>query len=160
MIQSRPKPSTFFALGIIVLAQIGGLIYILNHFATKRTFSVIIYLIVTVFLTLIIVLLLVKMMAAYKFIAIGNEKIITKNPLHGRKSTYSFAQVVVWEEESVVTNKREFKQLTIVFDDKSSFTISNHEHLNFDEFSKYLHKKLIKKKIIPGKKPKNIQGLP
>jgi hypothetical protein len=152
MIHSRPKPSTFFALGLIVVVQIFGLIYILNHFATKRTFALAIYLIATVILTLVIVLLLVKMMAAYKFISIGNDNIITKIPLQGKVKTYPLKQVLVWEEESVITNKKEFKQLTIVFEDKSSFTISNHEHLNYEEFSKYLHKKLPKKKIAERKK--------
>lgn len=153
MIYSRPKTSTFLALGLIVIVQIFGLVYILNHFATKRTFGLVIYLIATVILTLVIVLLLVKMMAAYKFISIGKDQIITRLPLRGKTATYSFAQVLVWEEETVITNKREFKQLTIVFEDKTSFTISNHEHLHYEEFSKYLYKKLPKKKIAAGKKP-------
>jgi hypothetical protein len=154
MIHSRPKPSTFIALGLIVLVQIFGLVYILNHFSTKRTFGLVIYLIATVILTLVIVLLLVKMMAAYKFITIGKDSIITRLPLRGKTTTYSLAEVLVWEEETVITNKREFKQLTIVFEDKTSFTISNHEHLNYEEFTKHLSKKLPKKRVIAGKNPK------
>jgi len=154
MIYSRPKASTFFALGLIVLVQVFGLVYILNHFAAKRTFSIVIYLTATVILTLVIVLLMVKMMAAYKFIAIGKDQIITRLPLRGKTTTYALSEVLVWEEETVITNKREFKQLTIVFEDKSSFTISNHEHLNYEEFTKYLKKMLPKKKIPAGKNPK------
>ena len=152
MIHSRPKPSTFIALGLIVLVQIFGLVYILNHFATKRSFGLPIYLSGTAILTLVIVLLLVKMMAAYKFIAIGKDQIITRLPLRGKTTTYSLSEVMLWEEENVITNKREFKQLTIVFEDKSSFSISNHEHLNYEEFVKSLNKKLPKKKITAGKK--------
>jgi len=147
MIHSKPKPSTFFALGLIVLVQFFGLVYILNHFATERTFGVFIYLMATVILTLIIVLLTVKMMAAYKFITIGNDQIITKLPLRGKTNKYALSEVLVWDEETVITNKREFKQLTIVFEDRSSFTISNHEHINYEEFIKYLNKRLPKKKI-------------
>jgi len=153
MIHCRPKPGTYFALGLIVLAQIFGLVYILNHFATKRTYPTFIYLALTVFLTLLIVLLLVKMMAGFKIISFGKDQIITKLPLRGKTTTYNLPQVLVWEEESIISNKREFKQLTLVFEDKSSFTISNHEHLNYEKFSNYLHKKLPKKKIAARKKP-------
>ena len=93
-------------------------------------------------------------MAAYKFITIGKDSIITRLPLRGKTTTYSLAEVLVWEEETVITNKREFKQLTIVFEDKTSFTISNHEHLNYEEFTKHLSKKLPKKRVIAGKNPK------
>jgi hypothetical protein len=153
MIECRPKPSTYFALGLIVISQVFGLVYILNHFATKRTYPTFIYLALTVFLTLLIVLLLVKMMAGFKIIAFGKDQIITKLPLRGKTMTYSLPQVLAWEEESVTTNKREFKQLTLVFEDKSSFTLSNHEHLNYTELSKYLHKKIPKKKVFESKKP-------
>lgn len=153
MIDCKPKPSTYIALGLIVLAQVFGLVYILNHFSTKRTYPTFVYLALTVFLTLLIVLLLAKMMAGFKVISFGKDQIITKLPLRGKSITYNLPQVLAWEEESVTTNKREFKQLTLVFDDKSSFTISNHEHINYNEFSVYLNKKLPKKKIQDRKKP-------
>ncbi|MCH6234842.1 hypothetical protein [Cognataquiflexum rubidum] len=153
MIHCRPKASTYFVLGLIVLAQVFGLIYTLNHFATKRTYPTFIYLSLTVFLTLVILLILVKMMAGFKIISFGKDQIITTLPLRRKSTTYNLPQVLAWEEESVITNKREFKQLTLVFEDKNSFTISNHEHLNYNEFSVYLHKKLLKKKIKERKKP-------
>ena len=153
MIHCRPKPSTYFALGLIVLVQIFGLVYTLNHFATKRTYPTFIYLGLTVLLTLVILLLLVKMMAGFKTISFGKDQIITKLPLRGKTTAYSLSRVLAWEEESVITNKREFKQLTLVFEDKNSFTLSNHEHLNYNEFSIYLHKKLLKKKTKGRKTP-------
>lgn len=152
MIECRPKTSTYFALGLIVVILIGGLIYTLNHFATQRTFGIIFYLFATVLLTLVILLLLVKMMAAYKFISFGKGQIITRLPLRGITKKYILNQVLVWDEELIVTNKREFKQLTVVFDDKSSFSISNHEHVNYGEFSTFLQKKLSGKKVKPQKK--------
>jgi hypothetical protein len=54
MIHSRPKTKTYIALGLIVLILISGLIYILNHFATQRSFGIAFYLIASVLLTLVI----------------------------------------------------------------------------------------------------------
>jgi hypothetical protein len=147
MIYSRPKTKTYIALGLIVLILISGLIYILNHFATQRSFGIAFYLIASVLLTLVILLLLVKMMAAYKFISIGKDKITIRLPLKGKNISYELDQVMLWDEEKIISNKREFKQLTIVFEDKDSFTLSNHEHLNYDDFVSYLGKKIPKKNV-------------
>ncbi|PRY85281.1 hypothetical protein [Mongoliibacter ruber] len=152
MIECKPKTSTYLALGLIVIILISGLIYILNHFATVRTLGLFFYLFAAVLLTLVILLLLVKMMASYKFISAGKSQIITRLPLRGKTKTYALDQVLVWEEEKVTTNKREFSQLTIVFDDKTSFTLSNHEHVNYEKFLAYLQKRLIKKKVDKMKK--------
>ena len=59
---------------------------------------------------------------------------------------------MLWDEEKIISNKREFKQLTIVFEDKDSFTLSNHEHLNYDDFVGYLEKKIPKKNVNKIKK--------
>jgi hypothetical protein len=152
MIVCKPKTSTYLALGLIVIILISGLIYTLHHFANVRSFSLIFYLFSTVLLTLVILLLLVKMMASYKFIAAGKSQIITRLPLRGKIISYGLDQVLVWEEEKVTTNKREFKQTTIVFDDKSSFTLSNHEHVNYEAFVVYLQKKLLQKRVDKIKK--------
>lgn len=147
MIVCKPKTNTYLALGLILVILLSGLIYILNHFATVRSFGLFFYLFATVLLTLVILLLLVKMMASYKFISAGKSQIITRLPLRGLTKHYDLDQVMVWEEEKIITNKREFRQLTMVFDDKSSFTLSNHEHVNYDPFVNYLQKKLLKKRV-------------
>ncbi|MFD2203600.1 hypothetical protein [Shivajiella indica] len=160
MIYCRPKTKTYLALGLVVVVLISGLIYILNHFATQRSFGIAFYLIASVILTLAILLLLVKMMASYKFISIGKEKINIRLPLRGKSVSYGLEQVMLWDEEKVISNKREFKQLTLVFEDKDSFTLSNHEHSNYDEFTNYLWKKIPKKHVNKLKKIKILQQKP
>lgn len=155
MIRCRPKTNTYVALILVLVVLVGGLIYILNHFATQRTFGLAFYLIAAVILTFVIIMLLVKMMAGYKFIAAGKDRIITQVPLKGLTKAYELNEVMVWDEETVLSNKREFKQLTIAFVDQLSFSISNHEHVNYEEFVKYLHKKLPNKKVSALKKSKN-----
>jgi hypothetical protein len=152
MIHCKPKTKTYLALGLVVVILISGLLYILNHFANQRSFGIAFYLIASVLLTLVILLLLVKMMASYKFISIGKEKITIKLPLRGKKISYQLDQVMFWDEEKIISNKREFKQLTLVFEDKDSFTMSNHEHVNYDEFVSYLGKKIPKKNVNKIKK--------
>jgi hypothetical protein len=155
MIQCRPKTKTYFALSLVLLVLISGLVYILNHFAVQRTFGLVFYLIAAVILTFVIIMLLVKMMAAYKFISAGKEKITTRLPLKGITRSYNLDEVMVWDEEKIFANKREFKQLTIAFNDQQSFTLSNHEHINYDDFSKYLKKKIPQKNVDAIKKAKN-----
>ncbi|MCH7414420.1 hypothetical protein MM213_13050 [Belliella sp. R4-6] len=147
MIHCKPKKSTYFSLTIVLIILLSGLIYLLNDFANSRNFGLIFYLISAPLITLVILMLLVKMMAGYKFISIGKEKITTKIPLRGFTKTYDIKQILAWEEEKVLANKKEFKQITIVFDDKTSFSMSNHEHVNYEDFVGYLTKKAISKKI-------------
>jgi hypothetical protein len=56
-------------------------------------------------------------------------------------------QILAWEEETILANKREFKQLTIAFEDKQSISVSNHEHVAYDQLVKYLHKKATKQQV-------------
>lgn len=146
MIHCKPKMNTYIALGMVLAILIGGLIYILHHFANYRTFGLLYYLFATVLLTVVILLLLVKMMAAFKFISASKDTITVRLPLRGLTKKYKTNDVLVWDEEIVLANKKEFRQTTIVFDDKSSFTLSNHEHVNYSEFVNFLQKKASKKK--------------
>jgi hypothetical protein len=150
MVHCKPKTSTYIALGLILLVLAAGLVSTLGHFASQRTYPIWLYLTVTVILTVVILMLLVKMMAGFKTISAGDGKIVTMLPLRRQTKVYSLSEVLAWDEEKVIANKREFRQLTIVFSDKNSFTISNHEHVNYDSFLKYLLKK------IPNKRPKQL----
>lgn len=147
MIHCKPKKNTYFSLSLVLLILISGLVYILNDFATKRSFGLIFYLISASLITVVLLMLLVKMMAGYKFISAGKEKIITRLPLRGQRKTYDLNEILAWDEEKISANKKEFKQLTLAFSDKTSFTISNHEHVNYEEFVQYLIKKSGKKRV-------------
>jgi hypothetical protein len=87
------------------------------------------------------------MMAGYRFVSAGKEKIEVKVPLKALKKTYGLGQVKVWQEEIIMANKREFRQLTIVFDDHTSISLSNHEHTSYMDLLKFFHAKLNKKKV-------------
>jgi hypothetical protein len=148
MIICKPKSNTYIALGSVLALLSIGLISTLFHFANANSFPMWFYLSSTSLLTVVIVMLLVKMMAGYKYISAGKEKITLQFPLRKSIKSYDIKDVQVWEEEKIMANKREFRQLTIVFTDQTSFSISNHEHENYLDLLNYLHKKLGKKNSI------------
>lgn len=147
MISIKPKVSTYTSLSLVVIILLGGLILILRDFTYKGSFGLWFYLIACTLITLVLLMLLVKMMAGYRFITAGRDQIIIKLPLRRYQKAYPVSEIIAWEEEVVIANKKEFRQLTIAFSDKQSISISNHEHESYKEFASYLSKKALKKKV-------------
>lgn len=147
MVVIKPKISTYISLGIVVLVLTLGLTLILRDFAYKGSFGLWFYLIASTLITLVLLMLLVKMMAGWRFISAGKEHIVIKLPLRGSTKAYPVSEILAWEEEVVTANKREFRQVTIAFQDKQSISISNHEHEAYTEFVNYLKKKAQKQQI-------------
>jgi len=147
MVSCKPKKSTYMSLGIVVLLLFTGLSYLLYDFYHSREFPFLFYLIGSSIITVVLLLILIKMMAGYKFLAAGKEKIEIWLPLKGQRRKYTLKDLLAWQEEEVVANKKVFKQLILVFSDNYSFAISNHEHLGYDDLKRYLMKKSGKKRV-------------
>lgn len=147
MVTCKPKRNTYLSLSLIVMALFAGLIFLLNDFYRYRDFPLLFYLAGTTILTVVLLLLLVKMMAGYKFLAAGKGQISLWMPLKGWRKTYPLEEILAWQEEEVKANQRVFKQLILVFSDKYSFSISNHEHHGYDDLKRYLARKVAKKRI-------------
>lgn len=147
MVAIKPKISTYISLTLILLVLLGGLILLLRDFAYKGSFALWFYLVACSLITLVLLMLLVKMMAGWRFITAGKDHIIIKLPLKGMTKIYPINEILLWEEEVVVANKKEFKQVTIAFTDKNSISVSNHEHESYTELINYLKKKAIKQMI-------------
>lgn len=147
MLVIKPKVSTYISLSLVLLILISGLVYILRDFAYKGSFGIWFYLIACTIITLVILMLLVKMLAGYRFITAGRDQIIVKLPLRGYSKTYPVSQILAWEEEVVMANKKEFRQVTIAFSDKQSISVSNHEHEAYKDLVAYLSKKAGRQKV-------------
>lgn len=143
----KPKLSTYISLSMVLLILIAGLVFILRDFAYKGSFGLWFYLIACSLITLVLLMLLVKMMAGYRFIIAGRDQVIIKLPLRGYTKAYPIAQILAWDEEIIVANKRQFKQLTIAFIDQQSISVSNHEHEAYGELVSYLTKKAGKQRV-------------
>lgn len=147
MIVCKPKISTYFSLGVVVALLIAGLIYILNDFTHKQSFGLWFYLISCSLITVVLLMLLVKMMANYRFLTLKKSTLEIRIPLKGLRRNYNISRVRAWQEEIIIANKKEFRQLTILFEDHTSFSLSNQEHTSYNELLKYFKSKLGKKKV-------------
>jgi hypothetical protein len=147
MVFIKPKLSTYISLSLIVGLLLTGLVLILRDFAYKGSFAMWFYLIACSIITVVVVMLLVKMLAGWRFITAEKDHFIIKLPLRRSTKVYPIAEILAWEEETILANKREFRQVTIVFQDKQSISISNHEHEAYNEFVNYLKKKAQKQQI-------------
>lgn len=147
MVVIKPKLSTYISLSLVLLVLLTGLILILRDFAYKGSFGLWFYLIACTLITLVLLMLLVKMMAGWRFISAGKDHIVIKLPLRGSTKAYPVSEILAWEEETVIANKREFRQVTLAFQDQQSISISNHEHEAYTEFVTYLKKKAAKQQL-------------
>jgi hypothetical protein len=151
MVAIKPKISTYISLSLILLILLAGLVLLLRDFAYVGSFALWFYLVACSLITLVLLILLVKMMAGWRFITAGKDHIIIKLPLKGLTKIYPVNEIMLWEEEVVVANKKEFKQVTIAFTDKNSISVSNHEHESYTDLVNYLKKKAAKQ-LIKNKK--------
>lgn len=147
MLVIKPKVSTYISLSLIAIVLMIGLVMIMRDFAYKGTFALWFYLVFASLVTLVLVMLMVKMMAGYRFILAGKDQIVVKLPLRGYQKVYPVTEILAWEEEIILANKREFKQVTIAFSDKQSISVSNHEHEAYTELVSYLNKKATRQRI-------------
>ncbi|WP_111672457.1 hypothetical protein [Algoriphagus litoralis] len=147
MVVIKPKLSTYISLGLILTVLLAGLILLMRDFAYKGSFALWFYLVACSLITLVMLMLLVKMMAGWRFITAGKEHIIIKLPLKGLTKAYPVSEILLWEEEVILANKKEFKQVTIAFTDKNSISVSNHEHESYTDLVNYLKKKAAKQLI-------------
>lgn len=147
MIHCKPKTNTYVSLGIVIAILIGGLAYLLFDFYKGASFGLWFYLFSCTLITVILMVLLAKMMAGYKFISAGKNGIEIRIPFKEFKKSYPLSSILSWEEEKIRTNNRDFKQLRLLFDDQTSFSLSNHEHSSYQELTAYLSKKVPKKRL-------------
>ena len=147
MVVIKPKISTYVSLSLVLLVLISGLVLLLRDFSYKGTFPLWFYLVACTIVTLVLLMLLVKMMAGWRFITAGKDHILIRLPLRGMTKAYPISEIMLWEEETVTANKREFKQVTVAFQDHQSISVSNHEHEAYAELVNYLKKKAPKQMV-------------
>lgn len=151
MVFIKPKISTYISLSLVLLVLVSGLVLLLRDFAYVGSFPLWFYLVACSLVTLVMLMLLVKMMSGWRFITAGKDHIVIKLPLKGMTKVYPVSDIMLWEEEVILANKKEFKQVTIAFLDKNSISVSNHEHESYSELVNYL-KKRAAKQLIKNKK--------
>src|SRR5690606_31761872 len=99
MIVCKPKIYTYLSLGVVVVLLVAGLMYILNDFATKQSFGLWFYRVSCSIITVVLLMLLVKMMANYRFSTVKKNNIMIRIPLKGLSRTYPLSRIKAWQEE-------------------------------------------------------------
>ncbi len=147
MVTIKPKTSTYVSLSLVLLFLISGLVLLMRDFAYKGSFGLWFYLVACSLITVVILMLLVKMLAGWRFITAGKDHIIVRLPLRRLTKTYAVSEILAWEEETVRANKKEFRQVTVAFLDKNSISVSNHEHEAYTDLVNYLKKKAARQMV-------------
>ena len=104
MILLKPKLSTYISLGAVLFILLLGLVLILRDFAYSRSYDLWFYLVASSLLTLVLLMLLVKMMAGWRFITAGKEHVVIKLPLRGSTKVYPVAEILACQQTGIQTS--------------------------------------------------------
>ncbi len=143
MIVSKPKKQALFAIGMFMLIcfSLGGYNLSLILQGSTWWFN---YLMAGIFLPVGLVLLL-RQLVNYKVISVGNDKIQVWYPLRFRVLRMPLHQLEYWQETIIQTKTGIFKQLELVFPQKT-VKMSFQENTRYQEVVNYFKKKLAKKR--------------
>ena len=92
-------------------------------------------------------ILLYKLLFNYKVIKISHDEVNVYYPFRFFKSTQPIKSLGAWQETVITTNKTEFKELKLVFENKGFVKITNQENSDYDKVYKYIKKKAAKKEV-------------
>lgn len=91
-----------------------------------------------------------KIFIRYKVILAGNNSIEINYPVLRKTEKYTLPSIIAWRENIIKTGKNSvYKQLEILFDNKTRLSIGQKEHTEYPRLVQYLQQKIPKKKT-PG----------
>jgi len=88
-----------------------------------------------------------KIFIRYKVIRAGNNSVEISYPVMRKTEKYPLQTIVAWRENIIKTGKKSvYKQLEILFDNKTRLSIGQKEHTEYTRLVQYLQQKIPKKK--------------
>ncbi len=88
-----------------------------------------------------------KIFIRYKVIRAGNNSVEISYPVMRKTEKHTLQSIVAWRENIVKTGKNSvYKQLEILFDNKTRLSIGQKEHTEYVRLVQYLQQKIPKKK--------------
>jgi hypothetical protein len=88
-----------------------------------------------------------KIFIRYKVIRAGNNSVEIRYPVIGKTEKYELQAIVAWRENIIKTGKKSvYKQLEVLFDNKTRLSIGQKEHTEYARLVQYLQQKIPKKK--------------
>lgn len=145
MINSKPKSSTLFSLGVFILLCLTIAGYQLSNIFTAAA-AWYHYLLITVF-GIPGIILLIRILISYKTILIKKESVIINYPFIMKKKSFKLKDIEAWCETEIMTNNTTFRHLEIKALTGSPIKISNKENTEYERISTYLRRKAGKKEV-------------
>jgi hypothetical protein len=148
LIVSRPQTNTLISFALFLIITI--VVTVMNLIVITRGLLTAWYnYAVVIVLVPIGLFVLYRIFIRYKILRLGDNKIQIEYPVLRQLKKYSLDQIVAWRENKVKTSKTsEYKELQILFTDKSKLTIGHKEHTEYHRMIQYLIQKAPKKRDI------------
>ncbi|HCW06620.1 MAG TPA: hypothetical protein DGG95_04555 [Cytophagales bacterium] len=89
-----------------------------------------------------------KIFIQYRILRLGNNEVRIDFPVLRKQRKYPLNEIQAWKENKVKTGKKsEFKEILVLFADKSKITIGFSEHTEYPKVIQYLTQKVPKKRV-------------
>lgn len=143
MVNSKPKVSTLFSVGIFLAIAFGVFIYSLVNFLSSAIPSTmtLILIIATGPIALVITL---KTLLGVKFIEINKEKFSVNYPFRFKKIKFSGKDIASWKIDQIKTLGGLYEELIWKLKSGKQYSMSKQEHTEFDKARNYMTKKFKK----------------
>ncbi len=144
MLVSKPNLKTLSSLMTFLLLNFGIMLYV--YFDSGSLAAMPIYKIILVGLLAIVgILIIIKMVGAYKVVTVDKQKIHVKYPLKFTQLKTNLKALDYWQESIIKTNRSLFKEIKMHFNTNKTIKITYQENTNYDKLRAYLQKHAAKK---------------
>ncbi len=139
MLVSKPNLKTLFSLLTFLAVDFILLIYLYQKISNQPDNPFYLQLLIGI-LGLVAIIILWKVMSAYKIISIQKKKIAVKYPLRFGGFQSDLNKLINWQETVIKTNNTLFKELKMKFEPNKVVKISMQENTNYDRVIAFLKK--------------------
>lgn len=146
MLVSKPNLKTLFSLLTFLAVDFGLLAYLYIGPLQQSNAPFYLQLLMGV-LGLVAVIILWKIVGAYKILSIKKKKIEVRYPFRTGSFASNLNQLINWQETVIKTNNTHFKELKIKFEPDKVVKISFQENTNYDKVVAFLRKNAPKKEV-------------
>lgn len=143
MVNSKPKVSTLFSVGIFLVIAYGVFIYSLINYLNSEIPSTMTLILIIATGPIAIVITL-KTLLGVKFIEINKEKFSVNYPFRFKKIKFSGKEIVSWKIDQIKTLGGLYEELIWKLKSGKQYSMSKQEHTEFDKARSYMAKKFKK----------------
>ncbi len=140
MIQSKPKVSTLFSIGVFLSIAYAVFIYAFLRIVESETYET--WLLVLILTSgPIAVAVTLKTFWGIKTIEISKEKFTFKYPFRFTQKIFTGKDIASWKHDKTKTYGGEYEELIWTTNEGKEYSISKQEHTEYDKTLNYMNKK-------------------